>query len=116
VKLKNDQKKGQSTRMPRKALVTGADDFGTFTIYANPLDEAEQCIYCGALPKLMLEYDDPGPNLKGIDTSATILEDDTAAIGVTCGCYAKFHRQVTHIRHSIGNKEKDKKESDAKTT
>jgi hypothetical protein len=32
-----------------------------------------------------------------IDLSKTILKKHRNPIGVPCGCYAKFHRQVAHI-------------------
>jgi hypothetical protein len=38
--------------------------------------------------------------LDGIDRNRTILKD-VNFIGVTCGCYAKFHRQVTHIQEAM---------------
>lgn len=27
--------------------------------------------------------------------------DDTGYIGIGCGCYARAHRQIAHIRHSV---------------
>lgn len=36
-----------------------------------------------------------------IEVSRTILKDTKNYIGINCGCYSKFHRQVAHIRHAM---------------
>lgn len=78
-------------------ISTGKDKFGAFAIERNHEQEQELCISCDEPMPIKLEYLDLMGFPEGIDVKATILKDEHAAIGITCGCYAKLHRQVAHI-------------------
>lgn len=70
----------------------GEDAFGKFRITGGP------CEVCRS-PQQVLNvcyWDLSLPN--GIDPAKTIFKD---YIGINCGCYAKFHRQVTHIQEAM---------------
>lgn len=75
----------------KAVLVYGKDDFGRFVVGAG------NCIHCGTTG-ICVKY---GPKRfdAGVDVEYTILKDTKNKIGITCGCYAKLHRQVTHIEH-----------------
>jgi hypothetical protein len=69
----------------------GKDGFGRFRIRGGP------CTYCGAATILCVGYH--GVTLPaGIKVEDTILADKDNHLGINCGCYAKFHRQVAHIK------------------
>lgn len=81
-----------------RLITTGQDKFGAFEVFRNPRGEEEMCIAGEHTPQLMLVYLDGFPHLpEGIDGERTILVSPEAAIGIDCGCYAKFHRQIAHI-------------------
>lgn len=73
-----------------------------------------QCGSCEKEDQMSVQYhhtaDLRGRNskLKPIEASHTILRRKTNPIGVTCGCYAKLHRQLTHIRLSMDARSKAK--------
>lgn len=84
--------------MPNPKRYQGEDAFGKFKITGGP------CMVCDYTdPQLTVLYNNPeGVHFleglpKGVNTADTILRDVDNAIGINCGCYAKFHRQVTHI-------------------
>lgn len=71
---------------------TGKDDFGRFIITGGP------CSHCGAAHNHTIKYAPATFQLPGnIDEKDTILKSTENYIGLNCGCYAKFHRQVAHI-------------------
>lgn len=65
----------------------------------------KRCEHCG---ERTLCIDITGVILtKGVSVKATILQDRNyqepkciKSIGIGCGCYAKFHRQLVHITES----------------
>lgn len=77
----------------------GHDKFGSFTLTQN------YCGVCGT-PGIVLRYK-PGlelPTYYGSDGSSgpldpgrLVIKSARTHIGVTCGCYASFHRQVASI-------------------
>lgn len=77
----------------KTVVVRGEDDLGRFTITAG------HCVNCSK-SGVCVKY---GPksfslaNFNIADVQNTILRDTKNRIGITCGCYAKFHRQITHI-------------------
>lgn len=73
------------------------DDFGPFKL------KVATCCHCGAENQLSVKYSTSASITvaqEKIDLGRTVLKKLTNSIGVTCGCYAKLHRQVTHIRHN----------------
>lgn len=62
-----------------------------------------ECVHCIDIAEVTLP--------KGMTVKATILQDRTVeaptaikCVGLECGCYAKFHRQVSHIvRHRVAS-------------
>lgn len=80
----------------KAVLVHGKDEFGRFVVGAG------NCVHCGSIG-ISVKYA-PLRFDAGVDTEYTILKDTKNKIGITCGCYAKLHRQVTHIK----TKQKDK--------
>jgi hypothetical protein len=87
--------------MPRNPeRYIGEDRFGKFRVTGGPCNA---CDY--PHPQLCVQYENPegvhflkGLHDIGIDTQATILVDVDNALGINCGDYAKFHRQVAHIQ------------------
>lgn len=78
----------------------GEDKFGKFRVTGGP------CTNCGQGDNICIHYlirDGAYVNLPGgIKPSDTTLQPAGTQIGdtylgVNCGCYAKFHRQVAHI-------------------
>lgn len=62
----------------------------------------KKCPVCGAKGRVI---DVAGVSTPGFSPSATVMwnravESIHTGIGLTCGCYAKFHRQVAHIADS----------------
>lgn len=72
----------------------GKDKFGPFILDTHILP----CDVCGTVA-VRLGYNGAKYKLPdGIDAKATILPNPQRMwIGITCGCYAKLHRQVAHI-------------------
>jgi hypothetical protein len=68
----------------------GKDDFGSFNITGGP------CDVCAEGPALCIGYHEIKLP-KGIRVGDTILRDEHCYLGLNCGHYAKFHRQVAHI-------------------
>jgi hypothetical protein len=102
----------------------GEDAFGKFTV-AMP-GNCETCrLPSGESPHLagvdaVVQYDRKPKLPAGIAPEATILQVTTKRftggktvrssklvrqLGITCGCYAKLHRQVVHIEESIAKRE-----------
>lgn len=75
-------------------LHKGSDDFGTFR-----LREGKVCQACGQRGVAVI-YRPKYLELEKevLEAPSLILKDSGKPIGVTCGCYAKLHRQVAHIR------------------
>ena len=83
--------------MSLQFTTTGSDSLGNFTVlipgYCASCDNPTDVVIKYAAMRL-------GTNLRdrGIDPQSTSLVlNRKKEIGVTCGCYAKFHRQVAHI-------------------
>jgi hypothetical protein len=71
---------------------TGEDSFGRFVITGGP------CSNCGHALNHCVKYAPRSFELpEDILVSKTILKTVDNYIGVNCGCYGKFHRQVAHI-------------------
>jgi hypothetical protein len=70
----------------------GEDSFGQFWIKPG------WCSKCDLNCEVTIQYK---PNKlilpHGIEVQKTILARDSRVLGLDCGCYAKFHRQVAHI-------------------
>lgn len=75
----------------------GSDELGKFTVLIPG-----HCASCDADTDVVIKYavQSLGVHLRkrGIDpqTPSLVLKRK-GEIGVTCGCYGKFHRQVAHI-------------------
>jgi hypothetical protein len=81
--------------------LTGEDKFGKFTLDLRIAEAFCDC--CGHSTSVRVRYDVQTIRLPdGIKTSDTILHTPShMGIGIVCGCYAKFHRQVTHIQERM---------------
>ena len=86
-------------------VIRGKDTYGSFTITGGRQKgkKPENCCYCGK-PGLLVKYIKNTFNLNGIDVERTILKDVDNRIGLLCGCYGKFHRQVAHIRDNMARR------------
>jgi hypothetical protein len=87
-------------KVRNKTRYEGGDKLGKFKVVGGPCNA---CDY--PYPQLCVQYVNPegvhflkGLHDLGIDTKATILQDVDCALGINCGDYAKFHRQVAHIQ------------------
>lgn len=80
--------------------LTGEDKFGKFTL---SMAHGMSCDCCGASTSVRVRYDQQTIRLPdGIEATDTILRTPShMGIGIVCGCYAKFHRQVTHIQETM---------------
>lgn len=80
-----------SDKLPRE----GEDDFGEYSFVIEP------CDICKATGMLGLQYFNKPRLPAGIKLKDTIHKIYPRVIGVSCGCYAKFHRQVAHIQDAM---------------
>lgn len=88
-----------------KFTASGKDDFSTFEVSIPG-----HCGACDQDTDVVILYNPSGlaASLKrrGIDASKTSSllvyneKNNRRPIGVTCGCYARWHRQVAHISDS----------------
>lgn len=82
---------------------TGEDSFGRFVVTGGP------CSVCGFALNHTIKYAPASFELPNdILIEKTILKSTDHYIGVNCGCYAKFHRQVAHIVTLITLRKKKK--------
>lgn len=87
-------------RQPKRKL-TGIDDFGMFwTFIAPPRHKGIRCENCESNQAVAITYN-PELVFDDIDVARTILRTPNGVLGITCGCYSKFHRQIAHIRDSM---------------
>ena len=88
---------------PTNITAIGKDKFGPFVLDTRILP----CDACGASNSARIAYTKQPSIPLSIRQEDTILPQPlTMWLGVTCGCYAKFHRQVAHIEttQKLGNK------------
>lgn len=78
--------------------IPGQDKFGKFTVtYKMHL-----CDCCSRTVLMTVHYRETPKLPEGIDVAATVLHNPLRMwMGVDCGCYAKFHRQVAHIQERV---------------
>lgn len=90
---------GEAKR-PSRNDVTGEDKFGKFTI---SMRLGASCDCCGTSTSIRIGYNLNTVRLPdGIKATDTILHTPSRMwMGIACGCYAKFHRQVTHIQDNM---------------
>ena len=84
----------------RVVPIAGKDDLGRFIIGAG------ECINCQRTG-ICVKYapkDFSLANFNIADVANTILKDTRNRVGITCGFYAKFHRQITHIYEKTQHK------------
>lgn len=77
----------------KAVTVRGEDDLGRFIIGAG------KCVHCSKTV-VCVKYAPASFSLVSFniaDVKNTLLKDTKNRIGITCGCYAKFHRQIVHI-------------------
>jgi hypothetical protein len=75
-------------------MTTGRDAFGSTYMapdYCVACDEPGACISWEDIT--LPDYQGKGPLLP----ERTILRRKDGALGIQCGCYAKFHRQIARI-------------------
>jgi hypothetical protein len=78
--------------------VIGQDTLGRFEVSCT--GSLITCECCSADVTVGVWYLEPRPDVTGL----TVLgnpPDPERTIGVTCGCYAKLHRQLAHIKHGM---------------
>lgn len=96
----------------------GRDDFGVLKVVMP-----ERCEVCATDQDVVVVYDTASIKrtfkLFKIDLEKTIIGDQQGnrftrirKIGVTCGCYSKFHRQVAHIKDKMVTKGKKRYEEE----
>jgi hypothetical protein len=90
-------------------IANGSDSIGNFEVQIPGL-----CPNCNDRVEVSIQYRS-GPAVDralkalGIDPKTpSLILDVSKDIGVTCGCYAKFHRQIAHISNKALKKEVDK--------
>lgn len=84
----------------RSTVFRGTDDVGRFVISAGT------CIHCHK-HTVCVKYAPKSASVANwnlIGPQATMIRDWKNRIGIPCGCYAKFHRQITHIFEKTENK------------
>lgn len=77
----------------KAVAVHGKDDLGRFVLVGA------QCVNCRE-HGVCVKYAPKSFSVANFNIDKleyTILKDTRNRLGVTCGCYAKFHRQITHI-------------------
>jgi hypothetical protein len=79
-------------------IIKGGDSFGKWHLaISSAATPTTACPICGNPIEALLAYTS-GPKFPmEIKVAHTILKKSRNPIGVTCGCYAKLIRQVTHI-------------------
>lgn len=80
----------------QEARRTGEDKFGRIRLTGGP---CTNCNKGGVVCVHYLGRIDIGPIQVG-DTILKSVRD--GYLGINCGCYAKFHRQVAHILDKMG--------------
>jgi hypothetical protein len=69
------------------------------------------CEHCGSTGQVCVEYWKPdfiyfggakGKAGRAFKDGKLLLKKSRTNLGVTCGCYAKLHRQLTHINSKKG--------------
>ena len=94
-------------------MAVGQDDFGLFACVLGT------CPKCNVASQLVVTYN-VHPNMtedqryhlpEGVETDTPSLimrwsptDDNPPHIGFTCGCYARFHRQVAHIKKGVDSR------------
>lgn len=84
----------------RSVPIHGEDDLGRFVLVAG------NCINCRK-DGVCVKYAPKSFSVANFNLASlefTILRDTTNKLGVTCGCYAKFQRQITHIYEKTASK------------
>jgi hypothetical protein len=77
----------------KRTLIRGSDDVGRFVISGGT------CIHCRK-NTICVKYAPKSASLANwniVTPESTIIRDWSNRLGIPCGCYAKFHRQITHI-------------------
>jgi len=77
----------------------GEDVFGPFKITGGP------CSVCGDTGILTVGYLTTPRLPLGIPIGGTILKDEGNYLGINCGDYARFHRQVAHITDKMNSRQ-----------
>jgi hypothetical protein len=77
------------------------DSLGRWKIWdTRETNKRDICNWCGERVPLIVKPHTALQLPEGIDISATILSRGNR-LGLTCGCYAKLHRQVAHIQDAL---------------
>jgi hypothetical protein len=77
----------------KRTVFRGADDVGKFVMTAGI------CKACGR-HTACVKYAPKSASLTNwniVSPEHTIIRDWSNRLGITCGCYAKFQRQIVHI-------------------
>lgn len=79
--------------MKRAVLIRGKDDVGKFVMSGGT------CVNCHK-HTICVKYAPKSASLANWNIASpehTIIRDWSYRLGIPCGCYAKFQRQITHI-------------------
>jgi hypothetical protein len=88
------------------SVAQGQDSLAEFLIHQSTPNLQLVCCACKEDTQLALSYSDKkvggitaGLTVRGIKPpyNTLVVKTPTFPIGLTCGCYAKFHRQIAHI-------------------
>lgn len=88
----------------KKEDCNAEDAFGHFGIVSLPKthNDIYECSNCGEYMSHYMLYAHRTLKLPdNIDITKTILKRSTNILGINCGCYARFHRQVAHIQDQM---------------
>jgi hypothetical protein len=93
----NEQQSQRRSERRRMKLTKKQDAFGEMTIQTTP----RECGVCGETCLVTIGYKPKAKLPEGIKVEDTILKSWETWIGLDCGDYAKFHRQVAHIADAM---------------
>lgn len=88
--------------------IRGRDSLGKFILSSGNSSgkrHEQECVGCHKNTGVLVKYAPSSFNLPtGIDVAFTILKSPNNRIGILCGCYARFHRQIAHISDNLKSK------------
>jgi hypothetical protein len=76
------------------------DSLGRWVLVESKEGRGEVCNICGTYVSFLLRPHTRIVLPESIDPRRTLLARGTT-VGLTCGCYAKLHRQIAHIQDAM---------------
>jgi hypothetical protein len=87
------------------AITPGFDSFGKMNVTHHMDGTSGKYIHCAGCDSEVLFgvwYHPNYPQLPNkVAVDKTILKDPENVLGISCGCYARFHRQIVHIENRM---------------